>query len=141
MQEKKLKPIAQIILTPVIDVVMILLLFFMIAYSRSSPQFYAQKVELPPSSSAQKETEDKKTVEIAIDAGGELILDRQKIEPSSLPEILSESKGRGVDKVIIRGDRKAPYEKIIEVMDLVKEARIEKVLLLTRKNEKGEKQP
>lgn len=139
MKEKKRKPIAQIILTPVIDVVMILLLFFMIAYSRTSPQFYAQKVDLPHSSTALKELEKEENVEIVIDEKGNLVLNKKVVSLAELSSFLSQQKKQGVKKAIIRGDKKAPYQTVIQVIDQIKEAQIEKVLLLTQKKEqKGE---
>ncbi len=136
MSEKKLKPIVQIIMTPIIDVIMIMLLFFMIAYSRSSPHFYAQKVEIPKSSTSEKLDKDKKNISIAIDKDGNIIFDKKNISLEQLKKLLIDKKNKGIDKVTLRGDKNAPYFKIIVIIDHVKESGIKKVLLLTKKKSK-----
>lgn len=135
MENKRLKPIAQIIMTPIIDVVMIMLLFFMIAYARSSPSFFAQRVEVPKSTTAEEVKQDKTSLEISISREGEIIVEKQKLNLNELDSHLRFNKNRGIEKVIIRGDQAAPYAKIIEVIDKVKENQISKVLLLTKKGE------
>lgn len=137
MEEIKKKPIAQVMMTPIIDVMMIMLLFFMIAYARSSPAFYAQKVEIPPSSTAQNWKKSKKTIEITVDSRGSIIVNNRPISPALLKQFLGEQKKKHAsNKVVVRGDQSAPYEKIIFIIDQVKESGIPRVLLLTRKKEK-----
>lgn len=129
----EIKPISQIMMTPIIDVIMIMLLFFMIAYARSSPQFYAQKVDVPSSKTSKNLNKGKKTVEISINKKGVLTIKDQRVDLKKLANYLQESKKKGIKKVIIRGDKKAPYEKVIAVIDEVKTAQIPQVLLLTQK--------
>ncbi len=133
MKSKNLKPIAQIILTPIIDVVMILLLFFMIEYSKTSPKINAQKVDIPYSQTALKLLKEKKTIEIVVDKNGIIFIQNNKILSKDLSLYLKNSKTKGIEKVIIRGDKKSPYEKIIYIIDQVKNSGIKKVLLLTKK--------
>jgi biopolymer transport protein ExbD len=103
----------------------------MIAYSRSSPHFYAQKVELPSSTTPEKLEEDQKILEISVDEKGQIIVNNRTMEVSEIQKFLK--KRPGMEKIIVRGDQKAPYEKIILVIDQIKEAGIPRVLLLTRK--------
>ncbi|HCL57710.1 MAG TPA: hypothetical protein DHW82_11985 [Spirochaetia bacterium] len=133
MELKKKKPIAEIMLAPLIDIMMIFLLFFMIAYSRTSVQFYAQKVDIPKSSSAQKNEKKDTVIELAIDSEGIIFIDNQKFSPEDLKNYLIQKKQQGIEEVILRGDQKAPYQKIIFVIDKVKQSGISKVMLLTKK--------
>jgi biopolymer transport protein ExbD len=134
MQDNKLKVSTGIIMTPIIDVIMILLLFFMIAYSKTTPQFYAQKVDIPNAGSSEKLEKDKTTTEIIVDEKGAIFFQNQQLNTLLLTKTLSELKQKGIKNIIIRGEKKSPYEKIILVMDKVKLAGIPKVLLVTRKS-------
>jgi len=139
MKEKRLKPIAQIILIPVIDFMMALLVFFLVAYSKNSLDFFSQKIEVPGSSTAEKVSKDKQTLNLNINKDGEISIDDERIDSQKLSKIIADRKKTGIDKVNIKGDSQAPYERIIFTIDQVKEAGIHKITLLTRKLPKPEK--
>lgn len=138
MREKKLQPIAQIILIPVIDFMMALLIFFVLAYSRNSLDYNAQKIEVPASSTAEKLSKDRQTLNLTLNKDGEIFINDQKISASSLSQVLAGYKKKGVEKLNLKGDSSAPYERIIFTIDQAKEAGISKITLLTRKQIKKE---
>jgi len=138
MREKKLQPIAQIILIPVIDFMMALLIFFVLAYSRNSLDYNAQKIEVPASSTAEKLSKDRQTLNLTLNKDGEIFINDQKIPASSLSQVLAGYKKKGVEKLNLKGDSSAPYERIIFTIDQAKEAGISKITLLTRKQIKKE---
>ena len=126
MQKKIIK---DIILTPIVDITLIILLFFMIAYSRTSPNFSAQKVEIPSAKNIDSFKRDEKTAEISINEKGIVSINNKIVDNNLVKLEVSKLKVDGIDKFIIKGDKNTPYEKIIEVMDILKENKIQKIFL------------
>jgi len=126
MQKKIIK---DIILTPIVDITLIILLFFMIAYSRTSPNFSAQKVEIPSAKNIDSFKRDEKTAEISINEKGIVSINNKIVDNNLVKLEVSKLKVDGIDKFIIKGDKNTPYEKIIEVMDILRENKIQKIFL------------
>jgi biopolymer transport protein ExbD len=105
-------------LTPLIDVVFILLLFFMVSttFQRESEI----KIELPEASAAPVE-EDKDVLEIIIDAEGRYFIDEQQVvntELETLKKAIQKLRGDQTEiPVVIRADRATPYEAVVRAMD------------------------
>ena len=105
-------------LTPLIDVVFILLIFFMVSttFQRESEI----KIELPEASSEPVE-EKKDVLEIVIDADGHYFIDEQQVvntELETLKKAIEKFRGDQTDiPVVIRADRATPYEAVVRAMD------------------------
>lgn len=107
-------------LTPLIDVIFILLIFFMVTttFDRSSEL----KIDLPEAKSHASPTQDK-SLEIAIDVQGNFFVNRVKVistQPKAL--FLAVSKVVGNDKkipVVIKADANTPHQAVVTAMDTV----------------------
>jgi len=105
-------------LTPLIDVVFILLIFFMVSttFQRESEI----KIELPEASSEPVE-ENEESLEIVIDTEGHYFIDEQQVvntELETLKKAISKFLGEQTDMpVVIRADRNTPYESVVRAMD------------------------
>jgi biopolymer transport protein ExbD len=105
-------------LTPLIDVVFILLLFFMVSttFQRESEI----NIELPEAS-AEPVEEREETLEIVIDAEGHYFIDEQQVvntELETLKQAIEKFRGeRSEIPVVIRADRQTPYESVVRAMD------------------------
>ena len=105
-------------LTPLIDVVFILLIFFMVSttFQRESEI----KIELPEASGDPVE-ERKELLEIVIDANGHYFIDEEQVvntELATLKKAIQKFLGEQRDlPVVIRADRTTPYEAVIRAMD------------------------
>ena len=105
-------------LTPLIDVVFILLLFFMVSttFQRESEI----NIELPEAS-AEPVEEREETLEIVIDAEGHYFIDEQQVvntELETLKQAIEKFLGeRSEIPVVIRADRQTPYESVVRAMD------------------------
>ncbi|MGV6818042.1 MAG: ExbD/TolR family protein [Thiotrichales bacterium] len=107
-------------LTPLIDIIFILLIFFMVTttFDRNSEL----KIDLPE---AQTETasSDEKSLEVAIDVQGNYFVNRVKVvstQPKAL--LLAISKVVGEDKtipVVIKADANTPHQAVVTAMDTV----------------------
>jgi len=105
-------------LTPLIDVVFILLIFFMV--STTFQKESEINIELPEASGEPLE-ERKDQLEIIIDANGHYFIDEQQVvntELATLKKAIQKFLGEQRDlPVVIRADRTTPYEAVIRAMD------------------------
>jgi biopolymer transport protein ExbD len=125
-------------LTPLIDVVFILLIFFMVSttFQRESEI----KIELPEASSEPVE-ERKELLEIVIDAEGHFFIDEQQVVNTEL-ETLKKAIGKFMGDqndlpVVIRADRRTPYESVVRAMDATSQLGLVHMSLATSQPESG----
>jgi len=110
----------------------------MIAYSRTSPNFSAQKVEIPSAKNIDSFKRDEKTAEISINEKGIVSINNKIVDNNLVKLEVSKLKVDGIDKFIIKGDKNTPYEKIIEVMDILRENKIQKIFLAIKPKKESE---
>ena len=123
-------------LTPLIDVVFILLLFFMVSttFQRESEI----KIELPEASADPVE-EREELLEIVIDAEGHFFIDQQQVvntELETLKRAIQKFLGeRSEIPVVIRADRLTPYESVVRAMDATAQLGLVQMSLATSQPE------
>jgi biopolymer transport protein ExbD len=126
-EEKRKRTIINI--TPLIDVVLLLLIFFMV-----STHFIEQpgiKLDLPGTTST--EAEPVKDAVLAITADGSYYLDDQEIPISALRERLETHIQKSVDKKLtIKADQTVSHGDVVEVMDIAKAVGVEKLVVATK---------
>ena len=115
-------------LTPLIDVVFQLLIFFLLtATFQNNPSF---KVKLPKAKN-QDVTREPKAVVVNIGASGEVEIDGKRVDDRELQMRLcaasDEDKSTGVN---IRADESTPHQHVVKVMDLAKTCGLEKLGIL-----------
>ena len=121
---------ARIEMIPLIDVVFLLLVAF-IFMMMSMVVHRGIPVDLPQSSTSRVDKKD--FISIGIRANGKIFLEREEVTPSELLSRLTSSYNESPEmKVIIMGDKKAPYERIISVMDMVRKSGIVSLSLETK---------
>jgi len=128
---QRLKPRVGLDLTPLIDVVFQLVIFFMI----SSVFNTAPGIELDLPDSSTSEAVEVTEVRITVAGPEELYLNRDLVALSSLGETLRDwrDSGRLADDtaVLVEGGRTVPYETIITVLDEVRKGGVDAVNLVT----------
>lgn len=109
----------EINLTPLIDVVFLLLIFFMV--STTFKEDARIKVQLPEAEGQEISTEEPRSLEILIDSAGtfyvndRLVIDRT---PSTLKKAIAGAAGDDREiPVIIRADAKTPHQAVMTAMD------------------------
>lgn len=118
LQPNRKEPL-EINLTPLIDVVFLLLIFFMVSttFDRES----RIKVELPQAATQDEKVEKKDVLTITIDAGGSFYVDDREVinrEIDTLKTAISKAAGERTElPLIIKADAKTPYQAVITVMD------------------------
>lgn len=119
-------------LTPLIDCVFLLLIFFMVTTVFKQP--YSLQVELPQARQATI-VEEKKLV-ASIDKSGAMELNRQLVSMAKLPTLLAREKETTRSlTLIIRTDKKTRHGLVLEVMEIAKRLDVDKVVLATEEEE------
>jgi len=120
-------------LTPMIDVVFLLLLFFMV--STSFIRESSLKVDLPEAT-GQALTEKQQPIDIIINAEGQFIINETTLpapESSRLTELLKQAVGDRQDPhIIISADANAEYQHIVTAMDVAQQLGYTRLTLATR---------
>ena len=119
-EEKK----ARVEMLPLIDVVFLLLVFFIYAML-SMVLHRGLRVDLPAVGSSSIEHSD--YIAITIDADNNLFLDKDPIHIEGLADRVLALRGDETKPVFINGDRKADLGLAIELLDDLKKAGIEEV--------------
>ncbi len=106
-------------LTPLIDVVFLLLIFFLVA-SRLSQEDLELDIPLPSAANAMPMTAEPTELVVNVDQEGKVFINEQLIAPEQLEKLILQSV---VDNpqgpaVIIRADRRVPLQMPVSVMDL-----------------------
>ncbi len=127
-------------LTPLIDVVFLLLIFFMV--STSFNRETQIKLELPEASGDPLETQPE-LIEISVDSEGRYFVNAKPIVNTQLETLIKAINivGKG-DKdlpVVISADANAPYQSVVTAMDASRKSGYFNFTMATRKP-KGDKQ-
>jgi len=117
-------------LTPLIDCVFLLLIFFMVTTVFKEP--YRLRVLLPEAEQANL-IEEKKLV-MTIDREGNMEVNRHPVTMGTLEGVLArEKEGARVVTLIIRTDKKTKHGLVLDAMEVAKGIGIEKIVLATEK--------
>ncbi len=118
-------------LTPLIDIVFLLLIFFML--TAHFVQDEAIEIDLPEASSAEQFNENK-IVRISIDKNNRIFLDDEPVELIDLePELKSALKSRENKSVQIRGDNDSGLGIAVSVLDMARRAGATDVDIITKR--------
>ena len=108
-------------LTSLIDVVFLLLIFFMVSttFERES----VLKVDLPEASAVEEREELPETLELVIDGEGRMFLNDERLldsEARTISAAISQLAGDRRDvPLILRADRQTPHHFVVTAMDVV----------------------
>jgi biopolymer transport protein TolR len=125
-------PMAEINVTPLVDVMLVLLIIFMV----TAPLLTAGVPVNLPESRAKALDQEQKPVQIAIDDKGQVFVDNAQVSDAMLPDMLSQVAGRtGADgkppQIYLRADQNLGYGKVMKVMGELNRAGLNRVSLLT----------
>ena len=122
---------AAIDMTPMLDIVFIMLIFFIV--TTSFVKEAGIQVNKPEANQANKEPSA--NIFIAIRDTGEVWMDKRQVDvervAANLERMLAE---QPTDLVVIQADKKAEHGRVVEVMDQVKEAGIDKISIAAENN-------
>ncbi|KAF0806103.1 transport protein ExbD [Alcanivorax sp. S71-1-4] len=115
-------------ITPLVDVLMVVLVMFILT---ATAQVAGIRVDLPKASSSVSLSESK-TKAISINDVGQVFLDAYPVTLPELEDRLRTEKALNPDfPVVVRGDAVVQYQKVIEVLDLLRRLELTQVGLVT----------
>jgi biopolymer transport protein TolR len=118
-------PMGEINMTPLIDVMLVLLVIFMIT---APLMVSAVRVELPQASAAPVADSAMPTLAVAIDKAGLVYLRDKPLAGSALEAGLREAATRDANtEVQLRADTEVPYGRVVEFMALANRAGLSRV--------------
>lgn len=122
---------AEINVTPMIDVLLVLIIIFMViapVAPRGLEALAPPQAEAPPPPDAVS-----REIVISLARDGAIDINRQPVEAAALPEKLAELYRRRInDHVFVRGDRNLEYSAVARVIDLARGAGWDRIGLMTR---------
>ena len=121
-------PMAEINVTPLVDVMLVLLIIFMV----TAPLLVAGVPVNLPDSRAKPLEQRQKPVQISIDTSGKLYVDEVEVPMPALPDRLASlPHGADAPQIYLRADRSLDYGRVMQVMGELNRAGLNKVALVT----------
>ncbi len=119
--------IRELNLVPLIDVLLTVLFFYMIVSPMMSRGL---DVNLPKSASNTVKPEDR--IVLTVTRNQELFVEKERVSVTRLKDVLNSiRKSKPLINVYLRADRDAPYGAVVQVMDVVKQAGIDRLGMVT----------
>ena len=127
--EKKKGPISEINVTPLVDVMLVLLVIFMI----SAPLMYSGvQLKLPKTKKVSSLRLDNKQVILSINEKKELFLDKEAIDPKNLIKAVSDKMTAfNTEVLFVRGDYNLDYGTIARLIADLKRSGVSNISLVT----------
>ncbi len=119
-------------ITPLIDVVFLLLLFFLLTSNFVRDDNSRFPLDLPSAGAGESATEGAR-VTVFLDAEGNLRLDDEQVRPEELPERLKALyQKEPATQILIKGDKGSNYGRITDIIDAAKAVGFERVNLVVK---------
>jgi biopolymer transport protein TolR len=121
------RPLAEINVTPMVDVMLVLLVIFMVTAPLMT---VGVPLDLPKSTTAEL-TEPKRPVVLSLDRRGDTFIGDERIDPGDLKDRLARLAAEDPERIVyVRGDRTISYARLMDALGLVSTAGFGKVSLL-----------
>ena len=122
------QPMSEINMTPLIDVMLVLLVIFMITAPLMTSSL---KLDLPQSDAAQP-SEAPKFIAVAILANGTLYLGDERVAPDVFDARIADAARGAPDlEVPLRADRATPYGRVAELIGRLQKAGLSRIAFVT----------
>ncbi|MCA9074095.1 MAG: biopolymer transporter ExbD [Planctomycetaceae bacterium] len=124
-------------LTPMIDIVLLLVIFFMVGtqFTNAERQY---EIDLPSVSVAQPLTALPDEIVVNVARDGTFFLKNNAVSPEQLRDALKQAHERYADQaVIVRGDSAVVYQRIMDVLSICQQVQITNVQLANQLAEEG----
>lgn len=121
-------------LTPLIDIVFLLLIFFMVSTTFTKETHLS--LDLPEASGEERAVESK-VIEVIIDANGQYVINDRSLVSTQLDVIMAAlqeiSGGNNQLPLVITADAKTPHQSVISAMDAAGQLGFTQLSLTTKK--------
>ncbi len=132
-RRRSARPMAEINVTPMVDVMLVLLIIFMVTAPLLT---VGVPIELPKSEAQQLEGE-KEPLTITVDPEGKIFLQDTEIQLDEIvPKLTAISKNGYEERIFVRGDRRVNYGVVMRVMGTISAAGFRRIALVSDLEEK-----
>ena len=132
------RPLADINVTPLVDVMLVLLIIFMV----TAPLMTSGVPVDLPKTNAQPINNDSEPLTVSMNAAGKIFLQDQEVTAEELvPKLQAISKNNPERRIFVRGDKDIAYGKIMQVMGTITQGGFTKVALLAEQTGSTPKPP
>jgi biopolymer transport protein TolR len=122
------RPMAEINVTPMVDVMLVLLIIFMVTAPLLTS---AVNVDLPKAT-ASAAPQDDKPLTVSVNAQGQVFLQEEEIQVADLVvKLKAIAEGNADKKILVRGDKGNSYGRMLEVMAVITQGGFTKMALLS----------
>lgn len=135
---KKGGPMADINVTPMADIMIVLLIIFMVI----TPMLQkGVDVKLPQAGNTKERKDEPKSIVVAVKRDTTTYLGAQKLENQNQLQALVKERlqdlPEGARMIYLKADDELPYSEVMKVMDLCREAGVEEVALIAERKVQG----
>ncbi|HUO93492.1 MAG TPA: protein TolR [Rhizomicrobium sp.] len=122
------RPMAEINVTPFVDVMLVLLIVFMV----TAPLLTVGVPVDLPKTHAQPLGQDREPLSVTIRQGGQIYVQNTPVSDDDLVPKLTAISGNGYDqRIFVRGDKSVDYGRVMEVMAMISAAGFTHIGLVT----------
>jgi biopolymer transport protein TolR len=121
----------EINVTPMVDVMLVLLIIFMVAAPLLT---VGVPLDLPQTQAKSLDQNDKEPLTVSVNTKGEVFLMNSEIKIDELvPKLqaVAQTRGGNEERIFVRGDKKVDYGKMMQVMGRLSAAGFRRVALVT----------
>ncbi|OYV55288.1 MAG: protein TolR [Acidocella sp. 21-58-7] len=123
------RPMAEINVTPLVDVMLVLLIVFMI----TAPMITSGVNVNLPQANAKPVNSDSTPITITVNAQNQIFLQNSQVQIDNLVATLQQiSKNNQDQRIFVRGDQAVPYGDMLQVMATITQGGFTKVALLAQ---------
>jgi biopolymer transport protein ExbD len=117
-------------LTSLLDVMLLLLIFFLLASVFAQPTL---DVDLPEASNSESSVEQNEILSISVSPNGEIFINKTLVPLTDLQGRIEEALSHQAEMpVLVRADRQSAFEHFVNVMDAVKGAGAKQLIIETQ---------
>jgi biopolymer transport protein TolR len=125
---RRIKPMAEINVTPFVDVMLVLLIVFMV----TAPLLTVGVPVDLPKTKAQALSQDREPLSVTVRRDGSIFLQNTRVAEDDLVPRLTAIAANGYDqRIFVRGDRAVDYGRVMQVMALISAAGFTHIGLVT----------
>ena len=126
-------------MTPLVDVVFLLIIFFML--STTFIVVPGLRIDLPTAAS-QKVSVEKHKVVLSVDRNGVLYFDQDPVDEHTMVRLLKQAALENpLMLVLMKGDRNSKYGRNVDLLDMVRKAGLNRIAIVTSTKKKTQNAP
>ena len=127
-RRRSARPMSEINVTPMVDVMLVLLIIFMVTAPLLT---VGVPIELPKSEAKQLEG-DKEPLTISVDSEGKIFLQDTELQIDEIvPKLTAIAKNGYDERIFVRGDRRVNYGVVMRVMGTISAAGFRRIALIS----------